>query len=53
MFSRQISQVWQTPISMAVAMAYMNRFARDVGILKSDVPYEKVVATQFSPLWKG
>ena len=30
----------------------MNRFARDVGILQSDVPYESVVATQFSELWR-
>jgi ABC-type nitrate/sulfonate/bicarbonate transport system substrate-binding protein len=29
----------------------MNQFARDVGILKSDVPYEQVVATQFRELW--
>jgi ABC-type nitrate/sulfonate/bicarbonate transport system substrate-binding protein len=33
-------------------VAGMNRFARDVGILKDDVPYEDVVATQFSHLWK-
>jgi ABC-type nitrate/sulfonate/bicarbonate transport system substrate-binding protein len=31
----------------------MNQFSRDIGILKGDVPYESVVATQFSPLWKG
>ncbi|MEA2955945.1 MAG: hypothetical protein QOJ58_1445, partial [Alphaproteobacteria bacterium] len=31
----------------------MNQFARDIGILKGDVPYESVVATQFSPLWTG
>jgi ABC-type nitrate/sulfonate/bicarbonate transport system substrate-binding protein len=31
----------------------MNKFSRDVGILKGEVPYEKIVATQFSPLWKG
>ena len=30
----------------------MNQFSRDVGILKGDVPYEAVVATQFSHLWK-
>jgi ABC-type nitrate/sulfonate/bicarbonate transport system substrate-binding protein len=34
-------------------VAGMNKFSRDVGILKGDVPYEKVVATQFSNLWKG
>jgi len=30
----------------------MNQFSRDIGILKGDVPYEGVVATQFSHLWK-
>jgi ABC-type nitrate/sulfonate/bicarbonate transport system substrate-binding protein len=30
----------------------MNGFARDVGILTADVPYEGVVATQFSGLWR-
>jgi NitT/TauT family transport system substrate-binding protein len=34
-------------------VAGMNAFARDIGILKSDVPYENVVATRFSPLWQG
>jgi NitT/TauT family transport system substrate-binding protein len=29
----------------------MNAFARDIGILKGDVPYERVVATQLAPLW--
>lgn len=29
----------------------MNRFAQDIGLLSSSVPYEKVVATQFSHLW--
>ncbi len=33
-------------------VAGMNAFARDIGILKSEVPYERVVATQFAPLWK-
>jgi ABC-type nitrate/sulfonate/bicarbonate transport system substrate-binding protein len=32
-------------------VAGMNQFARDVGILKGDAPYEKVVATQFRELW--
>jgi NitT/TauT family transport system substrate-binding protein len=32
-------------------VAGMNRFAREVGILSGDVPYEKVVATQFRSLW--
>jgi len=30
----------------------MNSFARDMGILKGDVPYEHVVATQFAQLWR-
>jgi NitT/TauT family transport system substrate-binding protein len=30
----------------------MNGFSRDLGILQADVPYEGVVATQFSELWK-
>jgi ABC-type nitrate/sulfonate/bicarbonate transport system substrate-binding protein len=34
-------------------VAGMNRFARDLGILDSDVPYEKVVATQFRHLWNA
>ena len=29
----------------------MNRFAQDIGLLAGDVPYEQVVATQFSHLW--
>jgi ABC-type nitrate/sulfonate/bicarbonate transport system substrate-binding protein len=33
-------------------VAGMNQFARDLGILKGDVPYEGVVATQFSQLWR-
>ncbi len=34
-------------------VAGMNAFARDVGILRGDPPYEKVVATQFAALWRG
>src|SRR5262252_6479431 len=34
-------------------VAGMNQFARDVGILNSDVPYEHVVATRFAPLWQS
>ena len=34
-------------------VAGMNQFSRDVGILKGDVPYEDVVATQFSQYWKA
>jgi len=32
-------------------VAGMNQFSRGVGILTGDVPYERVVATQFSHLW--
>jgi ABC-type nitrate/sulfonate/bicarbonate transport system substrate-binding protein len=34
-------------------VAGMNQFARDIGILRGDVPYEKVVATQFVGPWTG
>lgn len=34
-------------------VAGMNQFARDLGLLKGNVPYEKVVATQFRDLWRG
>jgi ABC-type nitrate/sulfonate/bicarbonate transport system substrate-binding protein len=34
-------------------VAGMNQFARDLGILRGHVPYEKVVATRFSTLWSG
>jgi len=34
-------------------VAGMNTFARDIGILKGDAPYERVVATQFRNLWAG
>lgn len=33
-------------------VAGMNRFARDMAILKDDVPYENVVAAQFRDLWQ-
>jgi ABC-type nitrate/sulfonate/bicarbonate transport system substrate-binding protein len=32
-------------------VAGMNQFSRDVGILKGDVPYEGIVATQVSKYW--
>lgn len=35
------------------AVAGMNRFARDVGLLSAPVPYEEVVAVRFSRLWDG
>jgi len=34
-------------------VADMNQFARDIGILQSEVSYEKVVATRFAGLWRG
>ena len=34
-------------------VAGMNQFARDIGILKGNVPYEQVVATQFRGLWRA
>jgi hypothetical protein len=30
----------------------MTAFLRSQGVLKEDVAYEQVVATQFAPLWK-
>jgi ABC-type nitrate/sulfonate/bicarbonate transport system substrate-binding protein len=33
------------------AVAKLNRFARDVGLLSGPVPYDKVVATRFRQLW--
>jgi NitT/TauT family transport system substrate-binding protein len=39
------------PTLSAEFVAGMNQFARDVGILEGDVPYDQVVATQFSHLW--
>ncbi len=34
-------------------VAGMNQFARELGLLSGDVPYEKVVATQFRSLWNS
>lgn len=33
------------------SVAQMNQFARDMGILGADVPYESIVATQLEPHW--
>ena len=30
----------------------MNQFARDIGILNGEIPYDKIVAAQFAELWK-
>jgi NitT/TauT family transport system substrate-binding protein len=32
-------------------VTHMNRFAQDIGLLPAPVPYDQVVATQFSHLW--
>jgi ABC-type nitrate/sulfonate/bicarbonate transport system substrate-binding protein len=32
-------------------VAGMNQFARDLGILHGEAPYDRVVATRFAPLW--
>src|SRR4029077_19236605 len=34
-------------------VAGMNQFARDIGILRGEVPYEKVVATALTKFWSG
>jgi ABC-type nitrate/sulfonate/bicarbonate transport system substrate-binding protein len=34
-------------------VAGMNKFARDIGILQGDIPYDQVVAVRFAPLWHG
>ena len=33
-------------------VTHMNRFAQNIGLLKADTPYDRVVATEFSHLWK-
>ena len=40
------------PTIPATKVASMNRFARDIGLLGADIPYDQVVATEFSHLWK-
>jgi ABC-type nitrate/sulfonate/bicarbonate transport system substrate-binding protein len=34
-------------------VAHMNKFARDIGVLHDDIPYDQVVATRFALLWHG
>jgi NitT/TauT family transport system substrate-binding protein len=41
------------PTISTETVSHMNRFAREIGLLSAPVPYEQVVATQFSHLWKG
>ena len=44
---------YYNPVITEEAVAGVNRFARDVGLLSGDVSYEKVVATRFAELWDG
>ena len=39
------------PVISEQAVTDMNRFAQDIGLLSAPVPYDQVVATEFSPLW--
>ncbi len=41
------------PLITEEAVAGVNRFAQDIGLLSADVPYEAVAAIQFSELWNG
>ena len=34
-------------------VAGMTAFARDLGILRDEIPYENLVATEFADLWRG
>ena len=40
------------PVISEEVVTKMNRFAQDVGLLSRPVPYDQVVASQFSHLWK-
>jgi NitT/TauT family transport system substrate-binding protein len=44
---------YYNPTISPETVSHMNRFAHDIGLLSAQVPYEQVVATQFSHLWKG
>ena len=39
---------YDAPISEA-AMTAVNQFARDLGVLATDIPYDEIVATRFPP----
>jgi ABC-type nitrate/sulfonate/bicarbonate transport system substrate-binding protein len=39
------------PTISEVFVAGMNQFARNIGILEGHIPYSRIVATQFRPLW--
>jgi ABC-type nitrate/sulfonate/bicarbonate transport system substrate-binding protein len=34
-------------------VAGMNQFARDIGILQGQIPYDEVVASRFAALWES
>ncbi len=40
------------PVITENDVAYLNRFAQDLGVLKDAMPYDAAVATEFAPLWK-
>ncbi|MCH8190615.1 MAG: ABC transporter substrate-binding protein [Chloroflexi bacterium] len=44
---------YYNPAITEAEVVSMNRFAQSYGLLKNDVPYDQVVATQFSHLWAG
>jgi len=44
---------YYNPAISEASIVSMNRFAESYGLLKKDVPYEQVVATQFRHLWAG
>ena len=44
---------YYNPAISEAEVVSMNRFAQSYGLLKNDVPYEQVVATQFQHLWAG
>jgi len=41
------------PAIPRTAIAGMNRFARELRLIDSDVDYAQIVATQFAPLWQS
>ncbi len=44
---------WYDATISETAIAGLSGFARQAGLVSSDVRYEDAVATQFAPLWKG
>ncbi len=41
------------PAISEASIAGINAFARDLGVLRGDVEYKRIVATQFSGLWRN